>query len=265
MSIKYEISNEINNNYNPFETSFNSKTKKNTNYGVSVITPTCRSQYMNALFDNYAKQSYDNKELIIVLNNNSMNMVKYKEKVKKYKNIKVMRLDETATLGQCRNFAIEHSCFEYIAIFDDDDYYGPNYLKHSINTFAQVDADIVGKASFYTYFEESKTLSIFHHNYTNQENQYVHHVADPSMVFKRKVFERIGYYPESQVDPDVIFQTLSLRYGFKIYSTDRYNFVLHRHPNPNERHTWKIKEKDILKACNIVSKNIIDYTKYVDR
>lgn len=238
---------------------------KSQSHYVSVIAVTRRFEYMEKLFDNYDRQNYDNKELVIVLNDNTMDIDKYKEKAQQYKNVRVEKLDENATLGQCRDFAIKQTKFDYIAIFDDDDYYGPNYLKHSIGTFNEVDTDIVGKASFYTYFEKSKTLTIFHHNYTNQENKYVNHVADPSMIFKRKVFEKIKNYPNTYTDPDAIFQGHSLRHGFKIYSTDRFNFVLHRHPNPFKQHTWKIEEKDLLKACDIVSNDIKDYTKYVDR
>ncbi|SHJ50323.1 glycosyltransferase [Paramaledivibacter caminithermalis] len=233
--------------------------------GVSIITTTCRLNYMDSVFQNYTRQNYKNKELIIVLNNNKMDIEKYKKRAKKYKNIKVLKLDETATLGQCRNLAISHTSLDYIAIFDDDDYYGPNYLKSSIKVFNEVNADIIGKASFYIYFEKSKTLAIFHHNHINQENQYVEHVADPSMIFNRKVFETIGYYPNSHTDPDAVFQGYCINYGFKIYSIDKFNFVLHRHPNPSKQHTWKVEEKDILKACYIVEKNIADYTKCVNR
>lgn len=258
--------NYINNSnyYLEFSPSSSENKSSGIDRGVSVITITCRPNNIHYIFENYISQSFENKEFIILLNNNEMDIEKYKKNASKYKNIKILKLDESYTLGQCKNYAIENSTKDYIAFFDDDDYYAPNFLKQSLETFDKVNADIVGKASFYIYFEESKTLGIFHHNYINQENRYVTHVADPSMIFKRKILEVIGKYPETQVNPDAIFQGNCLNYGYRIYSTDRYNFVLNRHPKPKLNHTWQIEEDDLLKSCDIIKKNITEYQKYVD-
>lgn len=254
-----------NNNYSlEFGSSSTEKKLTNAKLGVTVITSTCRPNNMNLVFENFDRQGFENKELIIILNNNDMDIEKYRQNANKYKNIKVLRLDESYTLGQCKNYAIENSTKDYIAFFDDDDYYSPNFLKQSLDVFINTNADIVGKASFYIYFEQSKTLALFHHGNMNQENKYVSHVADPSMVFKRKIIDRIGKYPKTQVNPDAIFQGKCLSYGYRIYSTDRKNFVLHRHPNPNIDHTWQIKEKTLLHSCDIVDYNIIEYRNYVD-
>ncbi|MDK2918547.1 MAG: hypothetical protein PWQ37_1280 [Candidatus Petromonas sp.] len=232
--------------------------------GVSVITPTNRPDNIKALLNNYLRQNYNKKELIIVLNNDKMDIKKYKQKVSEYKNIKVFQINEKTTLGDCRNYAIEKSNLDYIAIFDDDDFYAPNYLNESIKTFYKINTDVVGKASFFTYFEKSKILALYHHlRGINKENQYVGHVADSSLVFRRNVLEKIGKYPSNQRDPDVRFQDLCSYHGFKIYSTHRFNYVLHRHNNPKLQHTWQAEEEEILRDCEIVEKNVTNYLKYV--
>lgn len=248
-----------NNNYSlEFGSSSTKKKLPDTKLGVSVITSTCRPNNINLIFKNFNTQTHENKELIIVLNNNDMDIEEYTRSANKYKNIKVLRLDESYTLGQCKNYAIENSTKDYIAFFDDDDYYSPNFLKQSLEVFGNVNTHIVGKASFYIYFEQSKTLALFHHGNMNQENKYVSHVADPSMVFKRKIIDRIGKYPETQVNPDAIFQGKCLSYGYRIYSTDRNNFVLHRHTNPDINHTWQIEEDALLKSCEIINENVVE-------
>lgn len=40
--------------------------------GISIITCTNRHNYLNNLFQNYSRQKYANKELIIIINNNKI-------------------------------------------------------------------------------------------------------------------------------------------------------------------------------------------------
>lgn len=237
----------------------NSKKDRLNKPGVSVITCTNRPNYFEQIFNNYTSQNYDKKELIIVLNNNDLNMKKYQEKAKQDKNIKIYQLDEKISLGDCKNFALKHFNLDYVSFFDDDDYYAPNFLNFTLQTFNNTRADIVGKAAFYIYFEKRKILGLIG---SNKENCYVDHVADSSMVIKRNVVENIKY-PNKHVVQDLLFQNMCLDKGYNIYSTDRYNYVVHRHPNPNIQHDWKISENNLMKQSKIIAKNITDYTNYV--
>ncbi len=229
--------------------------------GVSIITPTNRPDYINKLFNNFSRQNYNNKEMIIILNNNTMNIRRYQKKAKEHKNVKVFQVDEKFNNADCRKFAFKYVNFEYIAFFDDDDFYGANFLKQSMEAFKYVDCHMVGKLTNFVYFEESKTLAIWHYQ-PNYENKYSPGVVDSTMVFKRDLIDKIDY-------PSMPFGALSklqvncLKNNIKIYSTDRYNYVLHRHTNPNENHTWRKKEDEFLKECKVIKENIIDYTDYV--
>lgn len=227
--------------------------------GISIITCTNRPEYIDNLFNNFLCQNHDKKELIIVLNNNCLDIKIYQKKAKQHKNIKIFQLDEKITLGDCKNFALNYINFDYVSFFDDDDFYAPNFLKYSLKTFDEIDADIVGKASCYIYFEESKILGIFD---PYNENSYVTHVADSSMLIKSKVLENIKY-PNEPIFQDFLFQEMCINKGYKLYSTHRFNYVIHRHPNPNLQHDWKIHEEDLIKDCEIVQNNIDDYTKHV--
>lgn len=230
------------------------------NEGVSIITCTNRPQNVDIVFANYSRQIFDKKELIIILNNDKMNINKWKERAKLYKNIKIFQYDEKKTLGECKNFAINHVSLKYIAFFDDDDYYGENYLLESINVFNNNECDVVGKSTCFIYFENKNILGIF--NPTN-ENIYVNYVMDSSLVIKRKIFENINFEDDTQ--PETLFQITCSKKGYKIYSTSKYNYVVHRHLNPTKEHTWKISDINLLRYCEIVKRNINNYTEYVDR
>ena len=229
-------------------------------YGISIIIATMRENCMENVFNNYKRQDFQNKEMIIVLNSDKMNLDRWLEESKKYENIKVFKLDEKITLGECLNFGVSKSKYGFIAKFDDDDYYGPKYLSDLIRAFEFTDADVVGKASSFVYFARSKILAI---QLPEKENRYVKHMDGPTLLIKRSVFDKIKF-ADIPRGIDTQFSKDCIRNGLKIYSTNKYHHVYIRHGYPN-KHTWKISDKDLLKKyCTIFEKDVEDYTKYVD-
>lgn len=235
------------------------KKDKSKDVGVSVITCTNRIDYMNNIFNNYNRQSYNKKELIIILNKNSLKYKEWYKKAKKYKNIRVFKLDEKFTFPQCKNIAIKKAKYDYITHFDDDDYYGEDFLKSSVIAFNYTNADIIGKRAAYVYFEESNVLAL---RFPDSEYKYVDYVLDSSMVIKRKVFDKVKF-PKLTRGADFQFQMKCRKKGLKIFSTDRHNYLFIRRKS-KEEHNWKMEDKDLLKECKVLKKTH-SYEKYVSQ
>lgn len=236
--------------------------KSGKNLGVSVIVCSNRPYKMNDIFDNFLRQSYGHKELIIILNNNNMTLDGYIEKAKEFKNIKVFQLDESLSLGYCFKFALNHARFNYIAKFDDDDYYGIDYLKQAIETFSQINCDVVGKASYYIYFNQSKILARYGEQ---KENIFINRVTDSSLVFKRNVFKKINIPFIKKAGTFANIQTQLKKHGIKIYSTDRYNYLVNRYDDLEHHHTWKVSDDEYLSynLVKVVAENIEDFIPYI--
>lgn len=226
---------------------------------VSIITPTNREYCAETLFENYERQKYQNKELIIVLNNDNMSLEEWMQKAKNYDNVRVFQLPESATLGECRNFGIENAQYSYIANFDDDDYYGPNYLVNAMKIFDRTNADIIGKLTSYIYFEESKRLGIY---IQNKENQYVNHVPDATIIAKKHVFDHVKF-PPITLGVEKVFLKECLKKGFKLYSGDRNDYVIIRRSN-KEEHTWRDSDKDLFRYYKILMRTN-DFTSFVEK
>lgn len=216
--------------------------------GVTVITPTNRPGFMEQVFANYLRQIYQPRELIIVLNNNSMNMEAWTTRAAQHPDIKVYQLDERITYGECLNYAIEQAQYDYIANIDDDDYYAAPYLDKAMTTFNHIKTDVVGKGSLYVYYEASKTLANL---WPDRENQYVTAVAGATLVFKKEIFNKVRFPPKN-CGPDSHFTAECIKNGIKIYANDRFNFVYIRRQNP-EHHTWKIEDALLMQHCQFVS------------
>lgn len=233
--------------------------KSATLQGVSIITCTNRQSYLSNLFQNYSRQRYAKKELIIIINENNIPLSPYLKLAKKHKNIKIFRLSEHHSLGACLNYAVRKTKYSYIAKFDDDDYYAPCYLTDSLRAFKRTKADIIGKGAHYMYLRGSKTLIL---RFQHDENRSVTKLPGATLIFKRDVFNHIQF-PNQSVGEDDLFCARSKKKGYKIYSADKYNFVAIRRKN-SLKHTWIISDKTLITNHRVVP-NIRNYKKFVQR
>lgn len=213
--------------------------------GVSVIVCTNRLNSIYNIFSNFVRQRITNKELIIILNNNNMKIKNYADKSLDYPNVKIYQLDESITLGKCLNYGVEKASYDFIAKMDDDDYYAPKYLADSLNKFQSTEADIVGKLSYFVYFEKNGVLAVFS---PFNENKYTDIVAGATFVFKKNILNKIQFNESSSVGEDTLFLHDCKLQNFKIYSGDKYNYVYKKHVNIND-HTWKIETQDYMSSC----------------
>lgn len=224
---------------------------------VSIITCTNRPRYLDNVFENYNRQSYKDKELIIILNNNKMNLKDLKLKAKEFPNVSIFQIDEKKSLGYCLNFGVNKANYGIIAKMDDDDYYGPNYLFQAVSALRY--ADVVGKYCTYVYFEDSKTLAIRN---PKRENRYVYRLEGPTLVFRKEVFNKIKFHDKS-LGEDIQFCRDCLKNGIKLYATDKNNYVYIRHSS-KDKHTWNIRDELYKKLCKIIGE-VDDYKSYIEK
>ncbi|KPV45115.1 glycosyltransferase [Alicyclobacillus ferrooxydans] len=227
--------------------------------GVSIITCTKRPGYLGNLLDNYNRQMWPKRELIVILNNDQLSLAQYRRTAKLYKNVSVYQVPQDWSLGKCLNFAVNKTKYKYVSKFDDDDYYAPRYLSEIMRAFRRTNADVVGKMAIYTYLQHRKLLLRL---YPKRENRYINRVAGATITFKKSVFQ-FAKFPNASVGEDIRFQQRCRAHGFKVYSTSRYNFVSVRRQN-NIGHTWKVSDKHLIKNSRIVAKTV-DYRPFAKR
>lgn len=216
--------------------------------GVSIITCTNRPNFFDNILKNYSKQQYRKKELIIILNNDSMNLEQFQGKTQTYKNIKIYKLPEKISLGLCLNYGIIHTRFPLIAKFDDDDYYSPFYLKEQIKALRRTKSDVVGKHSCLVYLASKKKLII---RSPKKKNKYVELVQGGTILFRRRVLKKVSFLDRS-VGEDVAFLRDCKKKGYKTYATSPFNYVYMRRKN-KKSHTWRVGDEHYLKGSKVVA------------
>lgn len=204
---------------------------------------------MNRIFANFNRQLWPNKELIIVLNRDSLNLRKWKKAAKSFPNVSVYQLPATKSLGACLNYAITKCKLEFVAKFDDDDFYAPRYLTGMFKAFARSGADIVGKRSYYTYIQSSKLLI---ERFPNQQNCFVRRVAGATLTFRKKLCDHVRFDHVS-FGEDIRFLTACLKKGFRVYSNNRYNYVCIRRKQ-KKYHTWQPSNHYLLRKSRVITR-----------
>lgn len=214
----------------------------------SIITCTIREHLINNIIENYTNQLLKDKELIIILNNDKMDINLIKGKIGATQRVSIYQLPQDCTLGECLNYGIEKASYDYIAKFDDDDYYGPEYLVESMNALQKTNANIVGKEEFFVFLKSMNALLL---RGRGLSNRYVNHVGGATLVFEKLITDKVKF-PKLVLGEDTEFQKNCINYGYRIYSTSRYNFAAIREKNANE-HTWKISDKRLIKHGEIIT------------
>ncbi|NOU71050.1 glycosyltransferase [Paenibacillus sp. LMG 31458] len=217
--------------------------------GISIITCTNRPSFIGNVLENYERQRYPIKELIIVLNKSGMKLSKYRKKTKDHKNVSVYKRQEKVSLGECLNYAIKRTKHPYIAKFDDDDYYSKHYLTEQIKAMRRSKAHVVGKRA-YLAFIKANNLLILHS--PKKQHKFVTWVTGGTLLFKRRVFNKVRF-PKVSINEDVIFANRCRINRFKVYSSSPYNYVMIRRKN-KKGHTWKASDDHLLSRSQIVAK-----------
>lgn len=215
---------------------------------VSIICCTMREQFMENVFRNYENQLMAEKEMIIVLNNDQLQLAKWKARARLFQNISVYQLPEETTLGECLNTAIQKTRYPYIAKFDDDDYYAPQYLQHAFDTLQETKADVVGKRTVYMYFEDEKLLAI---NSPRREKMLVRQgLKGATLFFHKEICEHIQF-PALNLGEDTVFLRQCVKNNLKLYSADKRNYVCIR-TFRSGHHTWNVNNDALKRKSSIV-------------
>ncbi|UVI28373.1 glycosyltransferase [Paenibacillus spongiae] len=217
---------------------------------ISILCCTMRQRLMNNVFNNYDHQQWKEKELILILNKDDMNLSEWVERAKRSQHVSVYQLPEKLTLGECLNYGIKKAKYDYIAKFDDDDYYAPGYLINSMKFMKRKEADLIGKKSIYMYFENKELLAVYSPGYERERVR--RGLKGATLIFKKKIFNKIKF-PKINRGEDTLFVKKCRKENFRIYSTDKNDYVCIRKSSPRH-HTWNVTNKRLLKHSVTVCK-----------
>ena len=211
---------------------------------VSVLMPTMRPENVVRCLENFTKQAYPNKELILILNNAEFDLDAIRRHTDPITNVRVLDVDGRTTLGDCLNRGVEAASGQYIAKMDDDDHYGERYLSDSVLAASFSDAEIVGKGLFFVYFEAGDTTALFE---WTSEHTFMSFVTGGTLFIRTDVVRDI-LFDSISVREDTNFQRAATQAGCRIYAADRFNYIRVR-KRGLLTHSDQTPNAEFLKRC----------------
>ena len=211
---------------------------------VSVVILTCRPRNVTHALENFARQIYQEKELLLVLNNASFDIDAIRAQARAFPNVHVLQMEGQPTLGACLNRAVREASGVYVAKMDDDDHYGKRYISDMMLAAAFSDAEILGKGAYFAHLEGPNKMAL---REVRVDHQHTDMVAGASLTVRREVLERITFQSRSHGEATTFLREAA-QAGCRIYSADRFNYVMVRRKN-SAKHRWKVKDAEFLKDC----------------
>ena len=202
--------------------------------------PTMRPQNVAHCLANFKRQAYENKELILILNNAEFDIEAVRRDVDGIPNVQVLHVEGRTTLGDCLNLGVEAASGEYVAKFDDDDHYGQRYISDSVIAASFSGADIVGKGMYFVYFESSESMAL---RENTPEHTFTSSTIAGGTLFIESNAARDFPFNSISLSEDTNFQRAANAAGCRIYAADRFNYVRVR-MDQSSIHSWQITDAE---------------------
>jgi hypothetical protein len=215
---------------------------------VTVITVSNRPEHLARCLENYARQTYERRELVFVMNARTFDTEEVAAALAAVPRARALYVESSATLAECLNEALLIADGDYFAKFDDDDHYAPEYLADQMLAFDYTDAAVIGKRTAFMHLEGSDETVL---RCPGNEFSYVNLVFGATLLADRHRTEGIAFTPVVR-GTDTLFLNDCRAAGLRVFSTDRFNFVVSRRADVNG-HTWQVDDKELLERSEPVA------------
>ena len=170
----------------------NKKHKKNKIHlpFVSICTPTFnRRPFFPAIIECVNNQIYPKEKIEWIIIDDGTDPIK--DLVENHPLVKYFQYDKKMTLGKKRNLMHEKSNGDIIVYMDDDDYYPPERISHSVERLLS-DKNVLcaGSSEIYIYFKHVEKMYQFGPYGKN-------HATAGTFAFKRKLLNITNYDDEA--------------------------------------------------------------------
>jgi glycosyltransferase involved in cell wall biosynthesis len=206
---------------------------------VAIVCVSSRAHCLPGVIESVAQQSHGPRKLVLVTNSADYDDVDVEAAIERLGcPAVVLRRPAGLTLGSCLNDALDVTDARFVAKFDDDDLYGPEYLADAMRAHAYAGAAVVGKHTYYAYLASPERTVL---RFPAHEFSYSSTLAGGTLVIDRALTGNLRF-PDISLGEDRAFLTACHRRGLSTFSADRFSFVQVRAGD----NTWTVDHDDFL-------------------
>lgn len=209
---------------------------------VSIVIPTYkRVDYLDRLLRSIEVQTFKDFEVIVV-DDNSPNIIEYNPLIEKYKNIfKELRFitkKENRGAPHSRNIGIKEAKYDLIALVDDDDEWLPLKLEKQVEVFEKSNEKV---GLVYTWTDVMNENREVVHNYRSELEGNLKKkilkecfIPSPSVMVRKKAIIEAGLFDESFPScQDWDMWTRIIMKGYEVKVVKKMVTIYHKHNNGN--------------------------------
>ena len=192
---------------------------------VSCIMPTAdRRPFVPLALSHFARQNYPRKELIVVDDGSDP----IGDLFEGAEDVRYVRVPRRTSIGGKRNLAVSEARGEFIAHWDDDDWYAPDRLRYQLAPLLSGRADLTGLVN--TFVLELPGGNFWTVLPQLHRRMFVGDVHGGTVVYRRSVLDHGVRYPETNLAEDAALIRQAQRRGQRLMRLDNEGlFVYVRH------------------------------------
>ncbi|MEV4107270.1 glycosyltransferase family 2 protein [Nonomuraea sp. NPDC049695] len=164
--------------------------------------------------------------------------------------VKRFEAPESVPFGEVLNRTAALASGDYLAKWDDDDWYGPRHLGDLFMALSYSGADVVGTTAEFFYLEPLRATvrrTTFASGAAYPSEVWADHVAGGTILVSREKFQEIGGFPGLPRAVDLEFLKAAQKAGARVYRTHGLGYVLRR--GLSDEHTWQLPLAHFLKVA----------------
>ncbi|HEX6468124.1 MAG TPA: glycosyltransferase [Streptosporangiaceae bacterium] len=212
---------------------------------VSVILCTRRPDFIGSALRQIARQRDVDVEVILTLHGVPAALPEVTTAAAGFtKPITIVEVPPDVPFGAALNRGIGRASGRYLAKWDDDDFYGPDFLADMVLASNYSGAELVGCFAQFTYLEQID-LTIYRR--AGQSERMGRGVAGGTFVMERAFVDAIGGFPPVPRSVDAAMMKAVSAAGGRTYRTHGLGFMLNRRASG---HTWAMPVTYFLRSVD---------------
>jgi len=233
---------------------------------ISIISPTYRPHMIERCIDTYKRQTYPNKELIVVFNGDASPPASLADIINECASVSVVTVPNEMFTGACMNVGIHYANHRVLFKMDDDDRYGDNYVMDMMLYNRAVNADVLCKpnTSFYAFegedgvYVKANKASAHTINYLTSNSVFRSYmVAGNSISMMSDRARALLFDDHSYGAADASFIYSCAAANLTLFTVDRLNMLINRR-NDLSSHTWKEEKQAFKERLECISEKTED-------
>lgn len=207
---------------------------------VTVVVATRRPDFLAKVLSTYQRQTYRDKELVLVCHGFSREQV-VQHAASEGISAKVIEVDPQFNLGRCLNEGIRNGSGTVWMKMDDDDLYGPNYVEDNVNLLVCTRADILARPLMVAHqhsnwvYDEDKVART---NVLVEESDPSGHMCGATLTGWVDPARFCGFDERLRRGVDSELLQRAQRSGLRLVSVNIPGYACIRYPE-SDHHTWK--------------------------